>query len=210
MRAANRSAGAGPWEPGSGREVWEEAGIRVEVDQLRGVYKNTSRGVVAMAFRCKPSGGTERTSDESTAVEWLTPEQITERMSEIYAIRLLDALDEAGPPRPEPRRQAPAPSAVELSLLHQGGARSARRALPGSPPGPDAPAFGPLWPRLRRSRGWSEHHGGEKPAVAGAVGSTALATSPVRAPRRARPGGHSFKFRAGSQPARVAGQRTVP
>ncbi len=89
-------------------------------------------------------------------------------------------------------------------------ARSARRALPGSPPGPDAPAFGPLWPRLRRSRGWSEHHGGEKPAVAGAVGSTALATSPVRVPRRARPGGHSFKFRAGSQPARVAGQRTAP
>ncbi len=41
--------------------------------------------------------GTERTSDESTAVEWLTPEQITERMSEVYAIRLLDALDEAGP-----------------------------------------------------------------------------------------------------------------
>lgn len=29
---------------------------------------------------------------------------------------------------------------------------------------------------------------GKKPAVAGAVGSTALATSPVRVPRRARPG----------------------
>lgn len=43
---------------------------------------------------------------------------------------------------------------------------------------------------------------GKKPAVAGAVGSTALATSPVRVPRRARPGGHSFKLRAGSQPAR--------
>lgn len=51
---------------------------------------------------------------------------------------------------------------------------------------------------------------GKKPAVAGAVGSTALATSPVRVPRRARPGGHSFKFRAGSQPARVAGKRTAP
>lgn len=33
----------------------------------------------------------------STAVDWLTPEQITERMSEVYAIRLLDALDGAGP-----------------------------------------------------------------------------------------------------------------
>lgn len=37
-----------------------------------------------------------------------------------------------------------------------------------------------------------------------------IATSPVQVPRRARPGGHSFKFRAGSQPARVAGQRTAP
>lgn len=48
-------------------------------------------------FRYNPFGGTERTSDESTAVEWPTPEQITGRMSEVYAIRLLDALDEAGP-----------------------------------------------------------------------------------------------------------------
>lgn len=55
-----------------------------------------TRGVVT-ACRCELSGGTEDTSDESTAVEWLTPEQITERMSEVYAIRLLDALDEAGP-----------------------------------------------------------------------------------------------------------------
>ncbi|WP_406338183.1 NUDIX domain-containing protein [Streptomyces sp. NBC_01620] len=84
-------------EQGVSREVWEETGIRVEVDQLTGVYKNTARGIVAMVFRCKPSGGTERTSAESTAVDWLTPEQITERMSEVYAIRLLDALDGAGP-----------------------------------------------------------------------------------------------------------------
>ncbi|WTH10544.1 NUDIX domain-containing protein [Streptomyces sp. NBC_01578] len=84
-------------EQGVSREVWEETGIHVEVDQLTGVYENTARGIVAMVFRCKPSGGTERTSAESTAVDWLTPEQITERMSEVYAIRLLDALDGAGP-----------------------------------------------------------------------------------------------------------------
>ncbi|WP_240138235.1 NUDIX hydrolase [Streptomyces sp. MUM 178J] len=79
------------------REVWEETGIRVEVDELTGVYKNTTRGIVALVFRCKPSGGTERTSAESTAVEWLTPEEITDRMGEVYAIRLLDALDGTGP-----------------------------------------------------------------------------------------------------------------
>ncbi|WP_404952409.1 hypothetical protein [Streptomyces sp. ARC12] len=50
-----------------------------------------------MAVRSELFDVKGRTSDESTAVEWLTPEQITERMSEVYAIRLLDALDEAGP-----------------------------------------------------------------------------------------------------------------
>lgn len=50
-----------------------------------------------MVSRCELPGGTHRTFDEPTAVEWLTPEQITERMSEVYAIQLLDALDEASP-----------------------------------------------------------------------------------------------------------------
>ncbi|MFE5108567.1 NUDIX hydrolase [Streptomyces sp. NPDC056663] len=84
-------------EAGVAREVLEETGIHVEVDELTGVYKNTTRGIVALVFRCKPSGGTERTSAESVAVEWLTQEQISERMSEVYAIRLLDAVDGAGP-----------------------------------------------------------------------------------------------------------------
>ncbi|MFF0271813.1 NUDIX hydrolase [Streptomyces sp. NPDC004330] len=84
-------------EEGVAREVWEETGIRVEVEELTGVYKNTARGIVALVFRCKPTGGEEQTSTESTAVEWLTPEEISARMAEVYAIRLLDALDEAGP-----------------------------------------------------------------------------------------------------------------
>ncbi|MER6276051.1 NUDIX domain-containing protein [Streptomyces sp900105245] len=84
-------------EAGVAREVLEETGIHVEVDELTGVYKNTTRGVVALVFRCKPSGGTERTSSESTAVDWLTPEEVSERMSEVFAVRLLDALDSDGP-----------------------------------------------------------------------------------------------------------------
>lgn len=53
-------------EAGATREVLEETGIHVEVDELTGVYKNMTRGIVALVFRCTPSGGTERTSDEST------------------------------------------------------------------------------------------------------------------------------------------------
>ncbi|MFE9247268.1 NUDIX hydrolase [Nocardiopsis sp. NPDC006938] len=80
-------------EAGACREVWEETGVHVEVDQLTGVYKNTAQGIIALVFRCKPSGGAERPSAESTSVAWLTPDEVTERMSEAYAIRLLDALD---------------------------------------------------------------------------------------------------------------------
>ncbi|WP_234376286.1 NUDIX hydrolase [Streptomyces sp. CB01201] len=107
---AIRRADKGTWElPGGvleldetpeasvAREVFEETGIHVEVNQLTGVYNNTTRGIVALVFRCKPSGGTERTSSESTAVDWLTSEEVSERMAEVFAIRLLDALDGNGP-----------------------------------------------------------------------------------------------------------------
>ncbi|MFF7384326.1 NUDIX domain-containing protein [Streptomyces griseoluteus] len=84
-------------EAGVTREVLEETGIHVEVDELTGVYKNMTRGVVALVFHCKPSGAIERTSRESTAVSWLTPCEVSERMCEAFAIRLLDALDGNGP-----------------------------------------------------------------------------------------------------------------
>ncbi|MDF3300564.1 NUDIX hydrolase [Streptomyces tropicalis] len=105
-----RRADNGAWEPPGGvlelnedprggvaREVLEETGIEVEVRQLTGVYKNMKLGVVALIFRCEPVAGTERTSSESTAVEWLPPDEVRERMSEVFAIRVLDALEGNGP-----------------------------------------------------------------------------------------------------------------
>ncbi|MFE7270064.1 NUDIX domain-containing protein [Streptomyces sp. NPDC057623] len=84
-------------EVGVAGEVLEETGLRGEVDELTGAHKNLTRGIVALVFRCKPSGGTERTSSESTAVSWLTPDEVSERLPEVFAIRLLDALDGNGP-----------------------------------------------------------------------------------------------------------------
>ncbi|MEU1377696.1 NUDIX domain-containing protein [Streptomyces triculaminicus] len=102
---AIRRADNGTWEPPGGvlelderpedgaiREVLEETGIRVEVERLTGVYKNMNLGVVALVFRCRPVEGEERTSAESTAVEWLTPEEVEKWMAEVYAVRVLDAL----------------------------------------------------------------------------------------------------------------------
>ncbi|MFJ1636231.1 NUDIX hydrolase [Streptomyces sp. NPDC086796] len=100
-----KRADNGTWEPPGGvlelseapedgvrREVYEETGIKVQVDRLTGVYKNTARGIVALVFRCHAEGGHEQLSGESTAVEWLTPDEATSRMAEVYAVRVTDAL----------------------------------------------------------------------------------------------------------------------
>ncbi|MGW8685802.1 NUDIX hydrolase [Streptomyces sp. NPDC055817] len=103
-----RRADNGTWEPPGGvlelteapedgvrREVFEETGLKVQVERLTGVYKNTTRGIVALVFLCTVEGGHERLSDESTAVEWLTRDEIADRMGEVFTIRVLDALEES-------------------------------------------------------------------------------------------------------------------
>jgi ADP-ribose pyrophosphatase YjhB (NUDIX family) len=93
------------WEPPGGvlelgesihdglrREVREETGLDVEPVALTGVYKNMSRGIIALVFRCKATGGQPATSDESEAFRWATETEIRSLASEAYAIRVLDAL----------------------------------------------------------------------------------------------------------------------
>ncbi|MEU9082488.1 NUDIX domain-containing protein [Streptomyces subrutilus] len=105
-----RRADNGAWEPPGGilerderpeegvlREVAEETGIAVEVEQLTGVYKNLTLGVIALVFRCRPIGGEEQLSDESTAVRWLTPNEVEQSMQEVFAVRVADALDSTVP-----------------------------------------------------------------------------------------------------------------
>lgn len=78
---------------GACREVLEETGIKVDALRLTGVYKNMTRGVVALVFLCRPVGGHEQASDETTDVQWLTRDEVQERMAEAYSVRVLDALD---------------------------------------------------------------------------------------------------------------------
>ncbi|MCU7824794.1 NUDIX hydrolase [Kitasatospora sp. DSM 101779] len=107
---AIRRADNGTWEPPGGvlelsetvedgvcREVFEETGIRVRVERLTGVYKNMTRGIVALVFRCRPEGGQEQLSEESTAVDWLTPDEVRASMGEVYAVRITDALEDEAP-----------------------------------------------------------------------------------------------------------------
>ncbi|MEV6724891.1 NUDIX domain-containing protein [Streptomyces xanthochromogenes] len=85
-------------EAGACREVLEETGLEVEAVRLTGVYKNMTRGVVALVFLCRPVGGEERTSSESVEVQWFTRREIEDHMTEAYAVRVLDALDLELPP----------------------------------------------------------------------------------------------------------------
>ncbi len=93
------------WEPPGGvlelaesihdglrREVREETGLDVEPITLTGVYKNLTRGIVALVFRCKVTGGHLTTNDEVTAFRWASQSDVDSLMAEAYAIRVLDAL----------------------------------------------------------------------------------------------------------------------
>jgi 8-oxo-dGTP diphosphatase len=95
------------WEPPGGvlelgesihdglrREVREETGLDIEPTALTGVYKNMTRGIIALVFRCKITGGTLTTNDEATGFRWATESEIPGLMDEAYAVRVLDALHE--------------------------------------------------------------------------------------------------------------------
>jgi ADP-ribose pyrophosphatase YjhB (NUDIX family) len=82
------------FEQGVRREVAEETGVIVEVERLTGAYKNLTRGVVALVFRCRPIAGTPTPTDESRHVRWMTPDEVTAHMAPAFAVRVLDALSD--------------------------------------------------------------------------------------------------------------------
>jgi len=99
------------WEPPGGvlelnetihdglrREIREETGLDIEPDALTGVYKNMPRGIIALVFRCKITGGHLMPNDEVTAFRWADQTDIQRFTSEAYAVRLLDALREGTMP----------------------------------------------------------------------------------------------------------------
>ena len=106
-----RRADNNRWEPPGGvlelgesitdglrREVREETGLDVEPVTLTGVYKNMNRGIVALVFRCKITGGDLTTTDEASAFRWAADHEIVRLMDQAYAIRVLDALSGDTPP----------------------------------------------------------------------------------------------------------------
>ena len=56
------------------------------------------RGIIALVFRCKITGGHLTANDEVTAFHWADETNIRQLTSEAYAVRLLDALREDAAP----------------------------------------------------------------------------------------------------------------
>ena len=85
-------------EAGAAREAFEETGVEVEVQQLTGIYKNLKLGAVALVFRARAISGDPHPTDESQDVRWFTRDEVIARVPEVYAVRVLDAMDAPVPP----------------------------------------------------------------------------------------------------------------
>ncbi|MDT8912257.1 NUDIX hydrolase [Amycolatopsis sp. PS_44_ISF1] len=96
----------GAWEPPGGvlelaedihagvrREVREETGLEFQVERLTGVYKNMTLGVVALMFRGQTTGGTLTLNDEVQDFRWIRPAEAQAVLTEVFAVRVLDALE---------------------------------------------------------------------------------------------------------------------
>jgi ADP-ribose pyrophosphatase YjhB (NUDIX family) len=92
------------WEPPGGilernetitdgllREVREETGLTVEPVALTGVYKNMSRGIVSLVFRCRMVSGQLTENSEVVGFRWVRQSDVRAIMPEAFAVRILDA-----------------------------------------------------------------------------------------------------------------------
>jgi 8-oxo-dGTP diphosphatase len=76
------------------REVREETGLSVAPISLSGIYKNMSRGIIALVFRCKVLGGGLTANDEVSEFWWASEDEVVGLVDEAFAIRVLDALED--------------------------------------------------------------------------------------------------------------------
>lgn len=74
------------------REIREETGLDVDPITLTGVYKNMTRNIIALVFRCKIIGGTLTQTDEARSYRWVTADEVRALASEAFAVRVLDAM----------------------------------------------------------------------------------------------------------------------
>ncbi|GAB7068256.1 NUDIX domain-containing protein [Mycobacterium hodleri] len=83
------------FEAGVQREVLEETGLVVSVERLTGVYKNLTHGIVALVYRCRPTGGEPHATEEAREIRWMAKEEVQSVMVPAFGVRVLDAFEES-------------------------------------------------------------------------------------------------------------------
>ena len=63
------------------REIREESGVEVEIERFVGICKNVEKNIVNIDFVCRYVSGELTTSEESTEVMWVTPEEAMEMIT---------------------------------------------------------------------------------------------------------------------------------
>lgn len=87
-----------PLHDAATREVYEETGITIELDTLTGIYHNLSTDVVTFVFRARPTNTQHpHTTDETTHIQWLTPTEAANLMTNPFTTRVHDAFTNQPP-----------------------------------------------------------------------------------------------------------------
>jgi len=84
-------SGETPWEAVV-REVREETGFEVTVQQLHGVYVKPERDDIVFSFACTIAGGTVTLNDEADQIEWFAHDEMPTNTPAKLRERIRDAL----------------------------------------------------------------------------------------------------------------------
>lgn len=74
------------------REVYEETGLEVKVEQLVGVYSKPQKQEVVLTFLCKVIGGTLQPTEETRESRYFAPDEIPANTLPKHRQRIEDAL----------------------------------------------------------------------------------------------------------------------
>jgi 8-oxo-dGTP diphosphatase len=85
--------GETPWN-GLVREVKEETGLDVAIENLAGVYSKTDKNEIVFNFRCRVIGGELTLNDEADRLEYFSFDEIPSNTSPKQVERIKDALQQ--------------------------------------------------------------------------------------------------------------------
>ena len=74
------------------REVLEETGLKVEIEQLVGVYSKPQKQEVVLTFRCHKVGGVLTATEESRECRYFVPDGLPVNTLPKHRQRIVDAL----------------------------------------------------------------------------------------------------------------------